>query len=184
MKPPISSTSLPAAPEHPKWGAGSDGTIMRDWSANDTEMKTIHGWECGEIAVCFWLPASALHHHWRAQTLSGVHGEPLTWWWTARFFKLVSISYCWSFTYRRKKRVADAESRIRGEVLVGDEADPDLTAFGGLTGWYQLRPTPATQDALLSQVLHLHKVVPCRQKEIHVCYDRCTCYNRNSCIDL
>lgn len=46
--------------------------------------------------------------------------------------------YCCSFTYRRKKRVADAESRIRGEVLVGDEADPDLTAFRSLAGWYQL----------------------------------------------
>lgn len=83
----MSSTSLPAAPKHPKWGAGSDGTIMQDWTANDIEMRTIHGWESGKIAVRFWLPASARHHHWRAQPLSGVHGEPLMWWWIARFFQ-------------------------------------------------------------------------------------------------
>lgn len=54
----------------------------------------------------------------------------------------------------------DAESRLRGEVLIGDEADPDLVAFRGVTSRDRLRSTPATQDGLLSQVLYLHIVVP------------------------
>lgn len=101
-----------------------------------------------------------------------------------QIFQTSQRFYCWSFTYRRKKRVADAESRIGGEVLVGDEADPDLTAFRRLAGRYQLWPAPATQDGLISQILNLHKVVPCRQKQIYVCYDLYTCRNRSSCIAL
>lgn len=37
-------------------------------------------------------------------------------------------------THHRQKRVADAESRLRRKVLIRDEADPDLTAFGRVTG--------------------------------------------------
>ncbi|TNN70850.1 hypothetical protein EYF80_018984 [Liparis tanakae] len=32
-------------------------------------------------------------------------------------------------TYHREDGVADAEARLGGEVLIRDEADPDLTAF-------------------------------------------------------
>lgn len=41
-------------------------------------------------------------------------------------------------THHRQEGVVDAESRLRGEVLIRDEADPDLIAFGSVTGWYRL----------------------------------------------
>lgn len=62
--------------------------------------------------------------------------------------------------YLRQQGVMDAESWLRGEVLIRDEVDPDLTALGRVIGWYRLWPAPATQDGLLSQILNLHKVIP------------------------
>lgn len=53
----------------------------------------------------------------------------------ARFFLTPE---CGSCTYHRQKGVAEAESWLGGEVLVRDEADPDLTAFGSVASRYRL----------------------------------------------
>lgn len=72
---------------------------------------------------------------------------------------------CGSCTYHRQKGVAEAESRLGGEVLVRDEADPDLTAFGSVASRYRLWAAPATQDGFLSQIFYFHIVVPGRQRK-------------------
>ena len=72
---------------------------------------------------------------------------------------------CRSCTYHRQKGVAEAESRLRREVLVRHEADPDLTPFGSVASWYRLWAAPATQDGFLSQILYFHIVVPGRQRK-------------------
>lgn len=80
----------------------------------------------------------------------------------------ISAPEHWECTYHRQKGIADAESWLRGKILIRSEADPDLTAFGSVTSRDGLWPAPASQDGLLSHVLHLHKVVPgeMRQDEI------------------
>lgn len=72
---------------------------------------------------------------------------------------------CGSCTYHRQKGVAEAESRLGGEVLVRDEADPDLTAFGSVASRYRLWAAPATQDGFLSQIFYFHIVVPGRRRK-------------------
>lgn len=63
-------------------------------------------------------------------------------------------------TYQRQEGVADAESRLWGEVLIRDKVDPELVAFRSVSCRRRLRATPAAQDGLLGQILHLHVVVP------------------------
>lgn len=72
---------------------------------------------------------------------------------------------CGSCTYHRQKGVAEAESWLGGEVLVRDEADPDLTAFGSVASRYRLWAAPATQDGFLSQIFYFHIVVPGRRRK-------------------
>lgn len=72
---------------------------------------------------------------------------------------------CGSCTYHRQKGVAEAESRLGGEVLVRHEADPDLTAFGSVASWYRLWAAPATQDGFLSQIFYFHIVIPGKQRK-------------------
>lgn len=95
---------------------------------------------------------------------------PWSWRWRQRSARLLTMHVfltpdCGSCTYHRQKGVAEAESRLGGEVLVRDEADPDLTAFGSVASRYRLWAAPATQDGFLSQIFYFHIVVPGRQRK-------------------
>ena len=61
--------------------------------------------------------------------------------------------------YHGEQGVANAEARLRGEVLIRSESHPDLTAFGHVAGGY-LGPAPAAQDGVLGRLLELHKIIP------------------------
>lgn len=93
---------------------------------------------------------------------TGDRGWDIIWQLNSHRWKLTVHVVHWHCTYHRQKGVVDAESRFRGEVLIRDETDPDLTAFGNMTSWCWLGPTPATQDGLFSWFFYLHKIIPDR----------------------
>lgn len=84
---------------------------------------------------------------------------------SASYNAYLSSPDCRWCTYHRQKGVADAESRLRGEIFIRDEANADLAAFGNVTSWHRLRPAPATQERLLSRIFYFHKVVPGRVRQ-------------------